>query len=101
MCTGSPPKVLNITIHNLYPGLELTSPVYCSTDTTYCIPPKQQVDAGTTMEAGFGTYSDQICLRGALICQLQRKHANRTDEQPNNSTVSIEDTATNIHLLVV
>jgi hypothetical protein len=101
MFAVSPPKVLNIAIHNQHPNLELTSPVYYSTNTTYCVPPEQQVDTGTIMEASFGMYFNQIRLRGALLYKLQRKHASRTDNQPNNSTVFIEDTATNIYLLVI
>jgi hypothetical protein len=39
MCTVSFDKeALNITIHNQHPSLELTSPVYFSSGTTYSVP---------------------------------------------------------------
>jgi hypothetical protein len=93
-------KVLNIAIHNQYPSLELVSPVYCSIGTVYCVPPNQQVDTGTMTEASFRRRPNSYFFKGALLYKLQRKHANRTDNQPNTSTTSIKDTATSIYLLV-
>jgi hypothetical protein len=101
MCTvSSDIKALNITIHNLYPSLKLTSPVYFSTDTchTSLI---QQTNADNTLKASFGIDSDQKKPKGALLYKLQRKHANKTGNYYNNSTSSIKDITTNIHLLVI
>jgi hypothetical protein len=94
-------EALNITIHNLYPDLELTCPVYCSNGTTCHVPPSQQTDTDNTIEAGFGIDSERYSFKGALLYKLQRKHATGTDERSNSSTVPIKDIATNMHLLVV
>jgi hypothetical protein len=94
-------KVVNIAIHNLYSGLELTSPVYCNNGATCHVPPSQQIDAGNTMVVSFGMNSRQEDFKGALLYKMQRKYSTRTGNQPNNSTTSIEDIPKNIYLLVV
>jgi hypothetical protein len=94
-------ETLNIIIHNQYPGLELTSPVYCSNGTTCHALPSQQIDTGNTMEASFGINSRYGYFNGILLYKLQRKHTTKTGNHPNNSTASIGDTATNIYLLVL
>jgi hypothetical protein len=102
MCTVSFDKeVLNITIHNLYPGLELTSSVYCSNGTTCHVSPDQQVDTINTVEASFGIDSKQKKFEGVLLYKLQRKYATKTDNHLNDGTASSKNTAKNIHLLVV
>jgi hypothetical protein len=93
-------EALNITIHNQYPSLELTSPVYFSTGTTYHVSPSQQTNINTIMKASFGIDSKQEDFKCALLYKLQRKHTNRTNNQPNGNAASIEDIATNIHFLV-
>jgi hypothetical protein len=93
-------EALKITIHNLYSGLELTSPAYFSTGTTYCVPPNQQTNASNTVEASFGIDSKQKVFEGALLYKLKRKHNTKTSNQPNNSNASIKDIATSIYLLV-
>jgi hypothetical protein len=40
-------------------------------------------------------------FKGALLYRLQRKHADKTGNQPNNSTASIKNTTANIYLLVI
>jgi hypothetical protein len=101
MCTISFEKeALDITIYNQYPGLELVSPVYCSNGTTCHVSPSQQVDTSAIMEASFGIDSGQEGFDGILLYKLQRKYTIRPDNQPNSGTTSIEDIATNIHLLV-
>jgi hypothetical protein len=94
-------EALNITIRNICSGLVLTSPVYYSNGTTFHASPSQQIDTGTTTGASFGADPKQYCFEGAILYKIQRKHRTRTDNQPNSSTTSIEDTATNVHLLVV
>jgi hypothetical protein len=93
-------KALNITICNLYPDLELTSSVYFSDCAACHVPPTQQIDTNNTIEASFGVGPEQDCFKGALLYKLQRKHVDRADNQPNSSTVSIEDATTNMYLLV-
>jgi hypothetical protein len=94
-------EALNITICNLYPDLKLISPVYFNNRTACHVSPNQQIDTGDTMEASFGIDSERDYLEGALLYKLQRKHVDKTDNQPNNSTVSTKDTTTNTYLLVV
>jgi hypothetical protein len=93
-------KALNITIRNQYPGLELTSPVYSSNGTTCYVSPSRQTDDGNTIEASFGIDSKQKDFKCALLYKLQRKHATKTDSQPNTSMASIEDTATGMYFLI-
>jgi hypothetical protein len=103
MCTISFDKeALNITIHNLYPSLELASPIYCSNGTTCHVSPSRQTDIGNTIEASFGIYPKQEYSLCTLLYKLQSKHITKTDHQSNSSTVSIKDTATtSMYLLVV
>jgi hypothetical protein len=92
---------LRITVHIQYPGLELTSPAYCSTRTTTCyVSPSQQTATGTIIAASFGMDSKCDFFEGALIYKLQRKHATGTDNRPNNSVAAVNNTATNTYLLV-
>jgi hypothetical protein len=102
MCTvSSDIKLLNITIHNQYPGLELTSPVYFSTGTIYHVSSSQQVSTDNTVKASFGIDSKQKYRECALLYKLQRKHVTEPGNQPNNSTAFIEYTITNMYLLAV
>jgi hypothetical protein len=92
-------EALNVTIHNLYPGLELTSPVYFSNGTTCHVFPNQQTDTGSAMEANFGIGYKQEDFKAVLLYKLQRKYTTKTDDQSSSSIASIENT--NIYLLVV
>jgi hypothetical protein len=94
-------ETLRITIHNQYPGLELISPVYFSSDTPCHISPSQQTDAGTIMKASFGRYSKQEEFRGILLYKLQKKHTAKSDNQSDNSMTSIENTKTSLYFLVL
>jgi hypothetical protein len=93
-------EALNITTRNLYPSLELTPLVYCSNGTTCQVFPSQQTDIGVTVKADFRIDSEQEDFKGAFLYKLQRKYATRTDNRSNNDTASIEDTVTNMYLLV-
>jgi hypothetical protein len=102
MCTDSFDKeMLSITIRNLYPGSELTSPVYCGNSTICHVSPSQQTNIGTATEASFEIAFKQKDFKGALLHKLQRKYTTKTDNQPNSNTASDKDIATSIHLLVV
>jgi hypothetical protein len=78
----------------------LTSPACYNNGTTRHISPSQQVDTGSTMEASFGIDPVQEDFRCFLSYKLQRKYATRTVNKSNSSTVPIENTATNMYLLV-
>jgi hypothetical protein len=93
-------KALNITICNQYPDLELTSPSHFSTAKTCHVSPSQQTDDGNMIEASFRIYSWQYHCKGALLYKLQKKYAIKADNQPNDSTTSVENTATNMYLMV-
>jgi hypothetical protein len=95
-------EALSITIHNQYPDLELTSPVYFSTGIPCYVSPSQKIDiSNMTMEASFGIAFKQEIFEGALLYKLRKKHTTKTDSQSDNSTVFIDDTTANMHLLVV
>jgi hypothetical protein len=100
MCIVSFEKALNITVHNQYPSLELTSPVYFSDGTTYCVYPNQQTYTGNIMETSFGIDFRQKDLKCVSLYKLQRKRATKTDNQPDNSIASMENTEANMYLLV-
>jgi hypothetical protein len=101
MCTISFAKALHINIRNLYPGLELTFPVYCSYGTAYCIYSSQQTNTENTTEANLGIDFKQKGFRGALLYKLQKKYTTKTDKQPNNRKVFGKGIGTTIDLLVV
>jgi hypothetical protein len=94
-------EAMNITIHNQYPNLELTSPVYYSNGTTCHVSHSQQVDTGNIMKASFGIGFRQKYFKSVLLCRLQIRYASRAGNQLNSSIASINDTATNVYLLVV
>jgi hypothetical protein len=91
--------VLSINVHNHYSGLELTSSVYFSDGTTYCVPPSQQTGTGSTMKTRFGIDSRQKNFKCVSLYKLQRKYTTKADNQSDNSTASIANTATDMYLL--
>jgi hypothetical protein len=93
-------EVLNITIHNRYPGLELASSAYFSKNTVCHVSPNQQIGTGAIVEASFEAVSMRENFEGALLYKLQRKYATKTDNWPNYSTTFIKDTTTSTYLLV-
>jgi hypothetical protein len=94
-------EALNIAVCNLYPDLELTSPVYFNDCTSCHAPPSRQIDTGNTIEASFGIGPKHDSSKGALLYRLQRKHNNGTGNQPNTSTAPMDNTTTNIYLLAI
>jgi hypothetical protein len=78
----------------------LIFPVWCSNNAICRVSPNQQTDTGTVMEASFGMVSMREDFQGALLYKLKRKHTTMTSNQSNNSIAFIEDTATNVYLLV-
>jgi hypothetical protein len=102
MCTVSFDKeALNITVRNQYPGLELILPVCFSTGTTCYVASSQQANDGNILEASFGIDPTRSYFKSALLYKLQRKYVTKTDNKLRNGTASIEDTETNICLLVI
>jgi hypothetical protein len=59
--------MLNITIRNLYPNLELISPIYCSNNTMCYVPPSQQIGNRTIMKANFRIDPKQEYFMGVLL----------------------------------
>jgi hypothetical protein len=99
--TVSIDNVLVITIHNQYPGLVLTSPLYFSNGTMCYVSPSQQIGTNDTMHAIFGIDSKQKGSKCALLYKLQRSYINITENQSNSNIASIDDIALDIHLLVI
>jgi hypothetical protein len=93
-------EALRINVFNSCTSLELASPVHCSNGTVCCISPSQQTDLDTTMEASFGIVSVREDFKGALLYKLRRKYVIKNDYQSDSSTASIENTTTDIYLLV-
>jgi hypothetical protein len=92
-------EALNITIYNLYPGLELTTPVYYSNGTICDVSPSQQTDTGTIIEACFGIGFKQKDFKSALLYRLQRKYVTKTDNLSNIFNVFTKDAA--MYLLII
>jgi hypothetical protein len=78
----------------------LTYPIYCSNNAICHVAPSRQTSASNIIEARFGIDPEQYPFNGILIYKLQRKHVNKIDNHPNSNTTSIENTKTNVHLLV-
>jgi hypothetical protein len=78
----------------------LESPIYWSKNATCHVSPNQQIDTGDTLKASLKVGFMQEKFKGALLYKLRRKHTTRANNQPNDSTASIENTATNMCLLV-
>jgi hypothetical protein len=53
------------------------------------------------MKACFGIVSMQKAFKGVLLYKLQRKYATRSGDHPNSNTAFVENTATNIYLVVI
>jgi hypothetical protein len=94
-------EALNITIRNLYPDLELVSPVYLNTGATCRVSSSQKTDIGNTIEANFEISSEQYYFKGALLYKLQKKNAIKTGNHLNSSTAFVKDTAKNMYLWVI
>jgi hypothetical protein len=94
-------EALNVTIHNLCPGLELTSPVYYSNGTPCHVSTSQQTEIGNILEASFGIDSRQKDFKGALLCKLQRTYDTISERLLHGSRASIRNIAENVYLLVV
>jgi hypothetical protein len=92
-------EALNIAIYSQYSGLELTSPVYFSTGACH-VSLSQKTNAVNALEVSSGIDSDQKDLKGALLYKLQIKHANRADNQFDNSITPNKNIEKSIHLFV-
>jgi hypothetical protein len=78
----------------------LESPIYYCKGGTYHVSPSWQIDTGATIKASLKVGYNQQYFEGALLYKLQRKYAIKTDNQSDNRASSIENTATNMCLLV-
>jgi hypothetical protein len=79
----------------------LISPVYCSNGTTCQLSPGQQTDIDMALEASFGIDSKLKDFKGALLYKLRKKYATENYNTLDSDTVSIEDTAVSMYLLVI
>jgi hypothetical protein len=94
-------KKMNVTVHNRYTDVELTSPIYfCNHGTCYKHSVKR-VDDGAMMKIGFRFNPDQDESRGILIYAMQRNAI--SGHQSSNDTISakiIEETLNMTRLLI-
>jgi hypothetical protein len=93
-------EVVRITIYNLYPDLELASPVYFSNGAACHVSPNQQIDTNNTMKASFGVGFKQKRFKGTLLYKLQRKRATEPGNHLDIDIASIKDIEESIYFLV-
>jgi hypothetical protein len=95
--------VMNVTIHNQYPDIELISPVYFCNRGAYNEYPIERTDDSATMKIEFRFGLDKL-PGGILMYEVQRKEKAKSDHRSNTDTTSteaIEYTSKMIRLLVV
>jgi hypothetical protein len=88
---------VRLIIHNQFPSIELTSPVYVGRHATCHLSPDQRVDAGCAIQASFNIDSDRRWSTGVLMYKLQRK----TTVQSNGDVISNEKKTTCIQLAII
>jgi hypothetical protein len=91
------PLKVKLIIHHQFPGVELTLPVYACENATCHLSPDQSLDVGSMMQAGFSIGPTQDKSIGALICKLQRKNI----DQSNEEVISNEEEETCIQLAII
>jgi hypothetical protein len=87
-------ETMDVTIHNLYSDIELTSPVCFCDNGTYDEYPVDEMDNGTMMKIGFRFDLAQSESGGILMYEVQRKGDTKSDHQLSIdiiSTKAVED----------
>jgi hypothetical protein len=72
------PLKVKLTIHHQFPGIELTSPMYAGDGATCCLPPKQKLYVGSTMQTDFSI--DQRESIGILMYKLEKTNTDTFGE---------------------
>jgi hypothetical protein len=80
-------KTLNVIVHNQYPVIELTSPVYFCNHGTYYEYPVEKIDDGAIMKTGFRFDPEQNEPGGILMYEVQRKESEISDPQSGIDTI--------------
>jgi hypothetical protein len=88
---------VELIIHHQFPGIEFVSPVYAGDIITCYFSPDQNVEVGSTRQAGFNIGYDQGKSTGALMYKLQRKNIDKS----NKETISNEEEAICIQLVAI
>jgi hypothetical protein len=93
---SAPPKV-RLVIYHRFPGVELVSPKYASDNATCYISPDKTVVVGFIAQAGFNINLTQGEPIGILMYELRKNNT----KQFNKNTISSEDEATCIQLVMI
>jgi hypothetical protein len=94
--------VVDATVYNQHPDIELVSPVYFCDRRAYNEYPIERTNAGTVMKIGFSLGLDKL-PGGILMYEVQRRGNIKSDQQPSAdaaSTEAIEATSKVMRLLV-
>jgi hypothetical protein len=92
---------MDVTVHNQYSGLELTTPVCFCDGRMYNEYSVERMDDGTVMKIGFRFGLNQF--EGVLMCEVQGNRSTEFDHQSSNDTASteaVENTSKMMRLLV-
>jgi hypothetical protein len=71
---------VKLIIHNQFPGIELTSPIYAGRHVTCCLLPDQSINVDSTIQADFNIDITQHMPTGVLMYKLQRKNTDQSNE---------------------
>jgi hypothetical protein len=93
-----------IAVHNRYPDIELTSPMYFCSRGTYNEHPVEEMNASAMMRIGFRFDINQDEPGGILMYKIRRKSNARSSHQSGIDTVYskvIKEASEMMHLLVI
>jgi hypothetical protein len=91
------PSKMKLIIHNQFPGIELTFPVYAGRHVTCHSLPDQSINVDSTIQVDFNINTTQYMPTGVLMYKLQRK----ATDQSNEDVTSSENEATCIQLIII
>jgi hypothetical protein len=88
---------VKLIIHNQFPGIELTSPVYAGRHVTCYLVPDQSINISSIIQVDFNINITRRMPTGVLMYKLQRKNIN----QSNEDSIPGEEEATCIQLVII
>jgi hypothetical protein len=95
--------VIDVTVHNQYPNIDLVSPIYFCNCGIYNEYPVERTDDGAIMKVDFRFDLEQNGSGGILAYEVQRKGNIGSDHQPSTDTTStetVEDTSKMMRFLM-
>jgi hypothetical protein len=96
-------KTMIMTVHNQYPYIRLTSPVYFCNHGIYYEYPKR-TNASTMMKIGFSFDPEQDVSGGILMYKVQRRRNTRSNRRSSIDPIYakvIKETLKTIRLLII